>query len=216
MKVVCVGGGPAGLYLAISMKLRDPAHDVLVVERNRADDTFGWGVVFSNETLANLWQNDAAERRGDRGELPALGRHRRALQGARRPLGRPWLRRHRPQAPAEHPPGARPRPRRPAAARARGRRSFGFSRGRSDRRGRRHQQRHPRALRRGLPARASSGAGTSTSGSAPIGPSRPSPSPSRRPRRGGSGRTPIASTPPPRPSSSSATRRPGGGSASIA
>ena len=59
MKVVCVGGGPAGLYLAISMKLRDPAHDVLVVERNRADDTFGWGVVFSNETLANLWQNDA-------------------------------------------------------------------------------------------------------------------------------------------------------------
>ena len=60
MKVVCVGGGPAGLYLAISMKLRDPAHDVLVVERNRADDTFGWGVVFSNETLANLWQNDAA------------------------------------------------------------------------------------------------------------------------------------------------------------
>jgi anthraniloyl-CoA monooxygenase len=59
MKVVCIGGGPAGLYFAISMKLRDPAHDVLVVERNRADDTFGWGVVFSNETLANLWQNDA-------------------------------------------------------------------------------------------------------------------------------------------------------------
>jgi anthraniloyl-CoA monooxygenase len=59
MKVVCVGAGPAGLYFAISMKLRDPAHDVLVVERNRADDTFGWGVVFSNETLANLWQNDA-------------------------------------------------------------------------------------------------------------------------------------------------------------
>jgi anthraniloyl-CoA monooxygenase len=59
MKVVCVGAGPAGLYFAISMKLRGPAHDVLVVERNRADDTFGWGVVFSNETLANLWQNDA-------------------------------------------------------------------------------------------------------------------------------------------------------------
>jgi anthraniloyl-CoA monooxygenase len=59
MNVVCIGGGPAGLYFAISMKLRDPAHDVLVVERNRADDTFGWGVVFSNETLANLWQNDA-------------------------------------------------------------------------------------------------------------------------------------------------------------
>ena len=59
MKIVCVGGGPGGLYFAISMKLRDPSHDVLVVERNRADDTFGWGVVFSNETLANLWRNDA-------------------------------------------------------------------------------------------------------------------------------------------------------------
>jgi anthraniloyl-CoA monooxygenase len=58
MKVVCIGGGPAGLYCAISMKLRDPAHEVLVVERNRPDDTFGWGVVFSNETLDKLWHND--------------------------------------------------------------------------------------------------------------------------------------------------------------
>jgi anthraniloyl-CoA monooxygenase len=58
MKIVCIGGGPAGLYFAISMKLRDPAHDILLVERNRPDDTFGWGVVFSNETLDNLWQND--------------------------------------------------------------------------------------------------------------------------------------------------------------
>ena len=59
MKVVCIGGGPAGLYCAISMKLRDPAHEVLVLERNRPDDTFGWGVVFSNETLDNFWKNDA-------------------------------------------------------------------------------------------------------------------------------------------------------------
>src|SRR5688572_11183733 len=59
MQIVVIGGGPAGLYLAISMKRRDPAHDVLVVERNRPDDTFGWGVVFSNETLENLWRNDA-------------------------------------------------------------------------------------------------------------------------------------------------------------
>jgi anthraniloyl-CoA monooxygenase len=59
MRIMCIGGGPAGLYLAISMKLRDPAHDVLLVERNRPDDTFGWGVVFSNETLDNLSKNDA-------------------------------------------------------------------------------------------------------------------------------------------------------------
>jgi anthraniloyl-CoA monooxygenase len=59
MKIVCIGGGPAGLYFAISMKLRDPAHDILLLERNRPDDTFGWGVVFSNETLDNLWRNDA-------------------------------------------------------------------------------------------------------------------------------------------------------------
>src|SRR5215471_6515382 len=60
MKVVCVGGGPAGLYFAISLKLRDPTHDITVFERNRADDTFGWGVVLSDETLANLTANDRA------------------------------------------------------------------------------------------------------------------------------------------------------------
>ncbi len=59
MKIACLGGGPAGLYFAISMKLRDPAHDVTVFERNKPDDTFGWGVVFSDETLDNLAVNDA-------------------------------------------------------------------------------------------------------------------------------------------------------------
>ena len=58
MKVAVLGAGPAGLYFAISMKLRDPAHDVTVLERNRADDTFGWGVVLSAETLGNLTAND--------------------------------------------------------------------------------------------------------------------------------------------------------------
>ena len=58
MKIACLGGGPAGLYFAISMKLRDPSHDVTVIERNRADDTFGWGVVLSDETLSNLHAND--------------------------------------------------------------------------------------------------------------------------------------------------------------
>jgi anthraniloyl-CoA monooxygenase len=58
MKIACLGGGPAGLYFAISMKLRDAAHDITVFERNKPDDTFGWGVVLSNETFENLAKND--------------------------------------------------------------------------------------------------------------------------------------------------------------
>ena len=56
--IAVVGAGPGGLYLAISLKLRNPALDVIVHERNRPDDTFGWGVVFSDQTLANLKLND--------------------------------------------------------------------------------------------------------------------------------------------------------------
>ncbi len=59
MRIACLGGGPAGLYFAISMKLRDPDHEIVVVERNRADDTFGWGVVLSDEAMDNLKHNDA-------------------------------------------------------------------------------------------------------------------------------------------------------------
>ena len=54
MRVLCIGGGPAGLYLALLLKKADPAHVVRVVERNRPYDTFGWGVVFSDQTLDNL------------------------------------------------------------------------------------------------------------------------------------------------------------------
>ncbi|HEX7752125.1 MAG TPA: bifunctional salicylyl-CoA 5-hydroxylase/oxidoreductase [Novosphingobium sp.] len=60
MKVACVGGGPGGLYFAISMKLRNPAHDITVFERNRPGDTFGWGVVFSDQTMEHLQANDSA------------------------------------------------------------------------------------------------------------------------------------------------------------
>ncbi|WP_226689664.1 bifunctional salicylyl-CoA 5-hydroxylase/oxidoreductase [Ruegeria arenilitoris] len=64
MRIACLGGGPAGLYFGISMKLRNPAAEIEVIERNRPDDTFGWGVVLSDETLDNLAVNDpiSAER----------------------------------------------------------------------------------------------------------------------------------------------------------
>jgi anthraniloyl-CoA monooxygenase len=58
MRIACLGGGPAGLYFAISMKLRDPSHEVTVFERNRADDTFGWGVVLSDDALGRMTTND--------------------------------------------------------------------------------------------------------------------------------------------------------------
>jgi anthraniloyl-CoA monooxygenase len=54
VKVVTIGGGPAGLYFALLMKKADPAHQITVLERNQPDDTFGWGVVFSDQTLGNL------------------------------------------------------------------------------------------------------------------------------------------------------------------
>jgi anthraniloyl-CoA monooxygenase len=54
MKITVIGGGPAGLYFAILMKQAAPAHQITIYERNGPDDTFGWGVVFSGKTLANL------------------------------------------------------------------------------------------------------------------------------------------------------------------
>ncbi|WP_337958302.1 FAD-dependent monooxygenase, partial [Providencia rettgeri] len=58
MNIVCIGGGPAGLYFGLLMKLQNPQNRVVVVERNRPFDTFGWGVVFSDATLNNLRQAD--------------------------------------------------------------------------------------------------------------------------------------------------------------
>ncbi len=69
MNVLCLGGGPAGLYFAISMKLRNPAHRITVLERNRANDTFGWGVVLSDEALAGMQKNDPVSTEAIRGSF---------------------------------------------------------------------------------------------------------------------------------------------------
>lgn len=58
MRIVCLGGGPAGLYFATLIKQADPAHQVRVIERSPADDTYGWGVVFSDQTLDGLQSAD--------------------------------------------------------------------------------------------------------------------------------------------------------------
>ena len=57
-KINVIGGGPAGLYFAILMKRQDPSREVLVVERDGPDDTFGWGIVFSDQTFSYLEESD--------------------------------------------------------------------------------------------------------------------------------------------------------------
>jgi anthraniloyl-CoA monooxygenase len=58
MNIVCIGGGPAGLYFGLLMKKLRPAHRVRVIERNKPYDTFGWGVVFSDATMDNMRRCD--------------------------------------------------------------------------------------------------------------------------------------------------------------
>jgi len=60
VRIVCIGGGPAGLFFSIVMKSARPDAEIVVLERNRPDDTFGWGVVFSDQTLGNIAAADPA------------------------------------------------------------------------------------------------------------------------------------------------------------
>ena len=59
MKIVCVGGGPAGLYFATLMKRRDKKHEITVLERNPAGSTYGWGVTYWQPLLDKLCESDS-------------------------------------------------------------------------------------------------------------------------------------------------------------
>ena len=101
MRIACLGGGPAGLYFAISMKLRDPAHDIDLFERNRAGRhvRLGRGLLRPDGREFDGERSRSAARRHRR-RVRALGRYRRPYPWRDDPLLRPRLHRHRPQAPA--------------------------------------------------------------------------------------------------------------------
>ena len=94
MKVHVVGGGPAGLYFAILMKKAWPHTRITVFERNRPDDTFGFGVVFSDQTLEAFESYDRETYRADRRPFRLLGRHRDPFPRHRAPHRRQRLLRH--------------------------------------------------------------------------------------------------------------------------
>ena len=212
MRISRVGGGPAGLYFAILMKKADPRHEVIVFERNRPDDTFGFGVVFSDATLGTSptpiaeshdairarfahWDDIDIHYRGERhrARRPRLLRPRRAatlldiLEERARELG-VELRFETEVDDAER-----------RAARATSDLVVAADGVNSAMRARFADRVRARARRR---------ARTASSGSARRSRSTPSRSTSRRRRTASSGCTRIATTPEPaRPSSSSAARR---------
>ena len=117
-RIVCLGGGPAGLYAAILLRKALPAASVEVYERNRPDDTFGWGVVFSDQTMENFRTADPELARRHPGGFPSLGRYRHSFRRPPIRQRRPWIRRHQPQTSAGHSAGARARTGSAAAVRA--------------------------------------------------------------------------------------------------
>src|SRR3954468_18123564 len=156
MRTAIVGGGPSGLYLSILLKKLDLSHEVTVYERNAPDDTFGFGVVFSDETLTSF---EAADRETYdevtrrfarwaeidvhyRGEVLTSGGHGFSALARVDLLGGPPRRApaRAPGAPARPPPAPPRRPRRRPALPHRGRRRRTRGRVRPRRRRRRRQQ----------------------------------------------------------------------------
>jgi 2-polyprenyl-6-methoxyphenol hydroxylase-like FAD-dependent oxidoreductase len=96
MRITCVGGGPAGLYFAVLAKLADPAHEVVVLERNPVGVTYGWGVVFWDDLLDDLFRHDPVSARRiwdaacqwDEYEVRATGKATTHLAGYGFSLGR--------------------------------------------------------------------------------------------------------------------------------
>ena len=95
MNVTVLGGGPAGLFFAILMKKQDPAHEITVIERDGPDDTFGWGIVLSDRTLAFLERQRRGHVCRHRARCHDLGQRRRGSQGRDGVHPRQRLLRHR-------------------------------------------------------------------------------------------------------------------------
>ena len=106
MRIVCIGGGPAGLYFGLLMKKENPAHHVTVIERNKPYDTFGWGVVFSDATMENMRAWDPRDAQPRSRTRSIIGTTSRSDQGPAHAHHRPRLYRHRPQETAQHSAGA--------------------------------------------------------------------------------------------------------------
>ena len=215
MKIACVGAGPAGLYFAISMKLRDPSHDVTVFERNAAGRHVRLGrSVFgpdrrefaratirsrrrsspTNSHIGTTSTSTSAARRSRRGGTGSSALAASVCSKSCRIARANW---------ASDRVRCRMRSRRSEVARLRSRHCLG-----------RHQFALPRRATRMRSASTSMCGRTSSSGWGRRRSSTPSPSRSRRPSRAGSGRTPIASRRTARPSSSSVRKRRGAISAS--
>ena len=103
MRIVCIGGGPAGLYFGLLMKKLRPEHEVTVIERNKPYDTFGWGVVFSDAMMSAMRAADPESA----AEIADAFNHwddiELVFKGFAAAHERSRLYRHRPQAAPEHP-----------------------------------------------------------------------------------------------------------------